>query len=520
METAMNPTGPLATVAFLALFGACASPSDYGQTVGEAVEACTPGAHARVIEGPLNFRSEPRLGDDVLVGQIPEGASLLVGSEPPREGDGHSWVQVLRGTGSGWVAAGYVACSLPAPCESGSERHGYVKRDDATQANVLQAPDATSATIAIMPFGQRVIVREQEGDFVHVVIPSFDESGASDRRTGYMRVEDLAREAECQPAGLAQKDRIGAVHLLGQYELVRGSSGNNAKNAILGFNRVDGAITANGSVFDYLDYIIPWAADYNGACQSNDDCPVNHVCRRRESEGDTLNDDRCSHYFNGGTNGGGVAWASGVCGTATITHRATLDASLLPLEYTTHNNFPGQYLYPGVDAEVWWYGATRQNYRFLNDSGGDLVIVTGTRIGTEADADAGDASGSRVGKLIVSLQIWGTQEDARYSEYLTAPSSSFSGSNVGAPNDDSCLELVRDLTRIGPQRRESPSFATAGSVDGYPGMASIRRISVTEEATADGQIATTERWHITSCYTSSYSGDPAPVLSHSHPENF
>ncbi len=504
-----------------------ADQATFAQT--EVPAACVPGAMATVTDGAVNVRSAAMISPDTELGLTYEGTRYLVSTSTPVFADEHWWVPVQRGTTEAWIAADFVGCSAPQPCPAGQTRHAYVKRDERTRddgAPVHAARDEASAQIRILPFAQRVTTLSRSDDgWVEVLLPSFDESGGADRIVGYMRTEELAQDFACTPDGLATKDVRGATVLLGQYELVRGGGSNNARNAILGFNRTDARTVAPGGTFNYLrdpdpnlGIISPRDSQY--ACDSNDDCPATHVCRMDETSpfGNAMGNNRCGRYFDGGTNDGGTIWASGVCGTATITHRAALDAALMPLEYTTHFNFPGAYIYPGVDAEVYWANdgdpAGDQNYRFVNDTDAELVIVTGSRIGTAADANAGDASGSRVGKLIVSMQIWGTSREDRYASYTVEHSTSHPQAN--APSDDGCLELVRDVTRLGERERFSPFEQTHGGVDGYPGLRSIRLIDRWTEARGE-QVASTERWHITSCYSGPKAERLTPTYSRHHP---
>jgi len=142
--------------------------------------------------------------------------------------------------------------------------------------------------------------------------------------------------------------------------------------------------------------------------------------------------------------------------------------------------------------EVGWAAAAPSsadpNYRFYNDTGGQLVVLAGTRVAQESDDDArlGDfkPDASRVGKIIVSVQIWGTAPpDGRFASY--------SVENRG----NGRLAMVRKLTRVDPSRLTT-SMEAKNRREGH-------RIDIvkTEQTTLpDRSAATVDTWEYESIY--------------------
>lgn len=472
--------GAVAAVLSIGGFGCSVGAGD--DDVGASEGALGECREARVTaEVGLRLRGEPSLtGAQIVV--MPPGAGVRVLS---RSSD-RAWARVAYGAFEGWAFADYLACgggSAPTPgtaggpCPAGQERHVYVQ--DAG-APLRGAASAGAAILTRLPFGAKALARGVEGDFTRVVVPSLDATGRTDRLEGWIASSAIRGSARCSDAGLTKKDAAGARHLLGQYSLSRASGSDNAKNATLGLNRLDGATVGDGAALTYLDRVADDRRD-NGACTTDADCDGAHVCHQNGA---------CGPYYFGISTQGAKLWASGVCGTATTLHRAVLDASLLPSAYTNHSRFPGSYGYPGADAEVAWSSAgppaSGQHYRFFNDSGGEVVVVAGSRqVGSE---------------LELTVQLWGTVADARYSEHQIVST----GENR--------MELRRRVTRIGSAERTSPAFRTEG-------QGNIRRVGepvVTR--LPDGRVATTEEWRIDSAYETSVRVPGDRFLSRSHPD--
>jgi hypothetical protein len=247
----------------------------------------------------------------------------------------------------------------------------------------------------------------------------------------------------------------------------------------IGFGRIDGPVVAPDSSFVYLEHIADNRIG-NVTCATDAECGGDEFCHQGRL---------CGPYFYGIGSGGGELWASGVCGTATAVHRAALEASLLPTAYTNHDRHISSYEYPGADAEVWWSGAapgaTGQHYKFWNDSGGSIVLVTTTRM--------------RGSDLEATLQLWGTNLDARWSEHTIV--------DLGG----SRTELRRKLTRVGDAPRTSPPLS-------FEGTGNIRRLSTTSEILPDGKTATTEEWRIDSSYEGPITAPDQRFLSRNHPD--
>jgi hypothetical protein len=471
--------GCVGLAALLGALAACSGAPGEDAAVSEgALGECT-SAHVDAPAG-LWLRAAPdrsAAGYEVM----PAGADVTV---LERSADGE-WARVRFGVREGWAFADLLACGAGAPvtggasgaCAAGQERHAYVH----SAGTALRSAASTSGTTLLtLPFGAKLQARGTEGAFTKVVVPSLDESGATDRVEGFVATADVRASNRCSDAGLAKKESAGARHLLGQYSLSRAASSDNAKNATLGLNRLDGASVADGAHLTYLDRV---ADDRRGsaACASDADCDGADVCHQRGV---------CGPYYFGISTQGTELWGSGVCGTATTLHRAALDASLLPSAYTNHSRFPGSYGYPGADAEVAWYSAgppsTGQHYRFFNDSGGTVVVVAGTRL-----------SGSQ---LEMTVQLWGSNADTRYSEHEIV--------SLGGDR----LELRRKLTRVGSAERTSPRFSVEGA-------GNIRREGAPTVTTlADGRVATTEEWRIDSSYETSVRAPTERFLSRNHPE--
>lgn len=233
---------------------------------------------------------------------------------------------------------------------------------------------------AAIPHGSLVrILREVKDSAGTIVNVDIEAIVASDAGFDFMRGRlagdpyapigdkpQLLTKIGCQPYAPFQIKAISAENFWGSYTYYSNSPNRRAFNVNSALQRLSGSVIPNGQEFSYLHGM--------------------HWHPRLSAYPDFV-----SHADK---------YANGVCGTSTTLHRLVTSVGLPVVHVNNHEQiFYGDLYDVGAwDAMVYWLGGSSmagdQDYKFLNDSGGDLVLLGASKL-----VD---------GVLVNTLQAWST----------------------------------------------------------------------------------------------------------------